>query len=281
MRFVRRAIITTGLVLTPVVVSPVLPSADADPTWAPAGSAPIHPGVNTNTAGGSCTSNFVFFEGSTVYIGQAAHCASLGGPTDLDGCTTPSQPLDTPVEVDGATEPGVLAYSSWIAMQQAGETDPGLCNGNDFALVRLDAADWGRVNPSVPVWGGPTGIDPNGVATLEQVFAYGNSILKQGISQLAPQRGVAVQSVNGGRTHEVLVVLPGVPGDSGSAYLSSTGEAVGVLSYIGLLPTPLVNGVADVRSAVDYMRSHSNLSGVQLAAGTVPFNAGRIGLLGL
>jgi hypothetical protein len=35
--------------------------AVAEPSWAPAAGAPVHPGVQTITAGGQCTANFVFF----------------------------------------------------------------------------------------------------------------------------------------------------------------------------------------------------------------------------
>ena len=38
--------------------------AAADPAWAPAATAPIHPGVQTDTNGGQCTANFVFFDAS-------------------------------------------------------------------------------------------------------------------------------------------------------------------------------------------------------------------------
>ena len=49
--------------------------AGAAPTWAPAATAPIHPGVQTITARTQCTANFVFFDASnTVYIGQADRC---------------------------------------------------------------------------------------------------------------------------------------------------------------------------------------------------------------
>ncbi len=69
--------------------------------WAPAASAPIHPGVNTETGGASCTSNFIFTQGSDVYIGQAAHCSGTGAATDTNGCTAGSLPIGTPVTVDG------------------------------------------------------------------------------------------------------------------------------------------------------------------------------------
>ena len=48
----------------------------------------IHPGVQTFTDGAQCTSNFVFSDGSSTYIGQAAHCSGTGTATDTDGCTS-------------------------------------------------------------------------------------------------------------------------------------------------------------------------------------------------
>src|SRR4051812_43466579 len=126
--------------------------------WAPAPSAPIHPGVNTTTDGSSCTSNFIYQQGSTVYIGQAAHCSGTGGNPATNGCASPSLPEGTQVTVDGASQPGVMVYNSWVRMQAAGETNPDTCQYNDLALIQLSAADAGNVNPSVPFFGGPTGL---------------------------------------------------------------------------------------------------------------------------
>ena len=62
-------------------------AAIAEPAWAPADSATVHPGVQTFTEGAQCTSNFVFYDGSNnVYIGQAAHCSGTGGNTETNGC---------------------------------------------------------------------------------------------------------------------------------------------------------------------------------------------------
>ena len=55
--------------------------------WAPASQATVHPGVMVFTNGAQCTSNFVFTDGSNVYLGQAAHCSGTGGQTSTDGCT--------------------------------------------------------------------------------------------------------------------------------------------------------------------------------------------------
>ena len=76
-------------------------------------------------------------------------------------------------------------------MQAAGETDANTCDYNDLALVKLDPADYGKVNPSIPFWGGPTGITDT-VAQGEKVLSYGNSSLRLGITQLSPKEGLSL-----------------------------------------------------------------------------------------
>ena len=248
--------------------------ASAAPDWAPAATAPIHPGVQTITGGGQCTANFVFTSGATVYIGQAAHCAGTGGSLATDGCDSPSLPLGTPVRVGGATRPGVLAYSSWLTMQARGETDPAACAFNDLALVRLDPADVGRVNPSVPFWGGPTGLAIRPSAG-EAVYSYGASRLRLGLGFLNPKRGVSLGALGRGWSHEVLTITPGLPGDSGSAVLDSRGRALGVLTTLSLLLLPGTNGIGNLRRQLDYLNAHGTFD-VQLANGTVPFRGDRL-----
>jgi hypothetical protein len=248
--------------------------ARAAPSWAPAATAPIHPGVQTDTPAGQCTSNFVYFDASNTYIGQAAHCTTTGDALNVDGCEAPSLPLGTQVSVQGASRPGTMVYNSWLTMQAAGETDPNTCAYNDFALVRLDPADAGRVNPSVPRWGGPNGL-ASGTGLLEQVYSYGNSSLRLGLAPLSPKTGVSLGTDSGGWNTTVYTLTPGVPGDSGSAFLNSAGQAFGVLSTLNITPLPLGNGVGGLANELTYMRSHaSSLSGVQLALGTEPFRGG-------
>ena len=113
--------IVTAL-LAAIAALALVPAAAS--AWAPAATAPIHPGVMTNTEGsGQCTSNFIFTRGGDIYIGQAAHCSSTGAATDTNGCTAASLPLGTKVEVDGASVKGTLAYNSWLTMQANGEAD--------------------------------------------------------------------------------------------------------------------------------------------------------------
>ena len=95
-------------------------SASAAPTWAPAASATIHPGVQVFTDGAQCTANFVFSDAANVYLGQAAHCSGTGSATDTDGCSSASLPVGTPVDITGASKPGTLVYNSWLTMQSVG-----------------------------------------------------------------------------------------------------------------------------------------------------------------
>jgi hypothetical protein len=252
------------------------PTASAAPTWAPAATAPIHPGVQTFTDGAQCTANFVFTSGTVVYIGQAAHCASTASNTDTNGCTTPSLPLGTPVDVGGAQHPGVLVYSSWITMQSFGETDASTCAANDLALVQLDPADALRVNPSIPFWGGPVGTNTTGAPALSRVYSYGNSELRLGISLLSPKTGFSLGDSANGWSHEVSTVTPGIPGDSGSAFLDSAGRALGVLSTLQVgVPFGVSNTVGDVGRELSYARSHGGPA-ADLALGTEPFNPNRL-----
>lgn len=257
-----------GLTLAPSAAS----------AWAPAASATVHPGVQTYTEGGQCTSNFVFQAGSSVYLGQAAHCSGTGGQTETDGCTSGSLPLGTKVEVKGASRPATMAYNSWLAMQAKGETDPDTCAYNDLALVRLDPADVGRVNPSVPGFGGPTGVGAVGDLG-STVYSYGNSSLRGGVTKLSPKQGVVIQNEGGGWSHVVATLTPGIPGDSGSGFLNGSGGAIGVLSTLQLAPLPATNGVGDLAKELAYMRANSPLTGVQLVPGTEPFKPNLAGAI--
>src|SRR3954469_19675162 len=205
------------LILVVAVLAAVPTTASA---WAPASSATIHPGVQTDTAGAQCTANFIYTAGGNTYIGQAAHCSGTGTATDTDGGTSGSLPIGTAVNVTGAAHPGTLAYNSWLTMQANGETNADTCAYNDLALVKLDPADVGKVNPSVPGFGGPTGV--GGAAAGSDVFFYGNSSLRLGLTQTSPKQGKVVSVDADGWSRTVYTVTPGIPGDSGSGFLNST-----------------------------------------------------------
>jgi hypothetical protein len=274
MKVLRRMVPAVLALLIVSIGGPV----EAAPTWAPAGIATIHPGVQVTSASGQCTANFVFYDAEHVYIGQAAHCTSTGGQTDTNGCIAGSLSLGTPIIIQGASRPGTMVYNSWLAMQAVGESDRDACAYNDFALVRIDPADVPKVNPSVPHWGGPAvGVSP-GTILGEQVYSYGNSSLRLGLTALSPKLGVSLGDTGGGWSHIVYTVTPGIPGDSGSAFLDSRGRALGVLSTVQLLPFPAANGVTNLARALSYLRAHGGPA-VEVALGTEPFTPGKLPLM--
>jgi trypsin-like peptidase len=271
----RRHVLAVCIVVVAFAIGALAPAAAS--AWAPASGAAIHPGVMTFTDGGQCTSNFVFSDGSSVYLGQAAHCSGTGGATETNGCDSGSLPVGTPVEIDGASRPGTMVYNSWLTMQAKGETNPDVCDFNDLALVKIDPADVDKVNPSIPGFGGPTGV--GGAGGGDTVYSYGNSSLRGGVTKLSPKQGTVVSTDGNGWSRTVYTVTPGVPGDSGSGFVSNTGRAFGVLSTLQILPTAGSNGVGDLGKELDYARANGGLSGVQLEPGTEPFNADLVGAI--
>jgi hypothetical protein len=284
---VRRSLLASAAaaLLTVAGLAATTGSADAAPSWAPASTAAIHPGTMMYTAGAQCTANFVYTDGAgNVYVGYAAHCAGLGESTDTNGCTTDSVPLGTVVDFTNDGNPadegtivghGKLAYSSWITEHQLGTSDANTCAYNDLALVKVDAADVSKVNPSVPFWGGPTGIDTNGTAAGDRVWTYGNSSLRAGLSPLSPHTGISLgdDAADGGWSHPLYTVSPGIPGDSGSGFMSADGKAIGVLSTLGLAPLPASNNIGDLAKELAFAQAHSGFSGLQLVNGTEAFNS--------
>jgi hypothetical protein len=273
--------LVTGLGLAPIG------AADAKPRpvrWAPAAEAAIHPGTMMYTAGAQCTANFVYRDtAGRVYVGYAAHCAGLGEATDTDGCKAESVPLDTKVSfnrggsvADEGTviATGRLVYSSWHTMHRLGTTDANTCAYNDLALVKVRPRDVSKVNPSIPFWGGPTGIDTDGTAAGDRVYTFGNSSLRAGIEPLSPHTGISLgdAAADGGWSHPLYTVTPGVPGDSGSAFVSADGKAIGVLSTLGLAPLPLSNNIGDLGKELAYAQQHSGIAGLQLVNGTEAFS---------
>ena len=279
------AVLGSALVLsTPAIAKTGQQAASVTTAWAPAATATITPGVMMYTAGAQCTANFVYTDSSgNVYVGYAAHCAGTGSSTDTNGCQTQSLPLGTKVTFNTGGSllsegtqvgSGTLAYSSWLTEKALGTSDPNTCAYNDLALVKVSAADVSKVNPSVPFWGGPTGIDTDGTAAGDNVYTYGNSSLRAGISLLSPHQGISLgdNAADGGWSHPLYTLTPGVPGDSGSGFMTDGGKAIGTLSTLGLAPLPLSNNIGDLAKELAFAQAHSGISGLQMVNGTEPFS---------
>jgi hypothetical protein len=275
---------TTSVLIALAAATLTAPSAPANAAerWSPADRAAIHPGVQMYTKGAQCTGNFVFTDARRrVYVGYAAHCAGRGGATDTDGCTAPSRPLGTKVRFATGGNPagagetvgrGRLVYSSWLTMQRRGSNGADRCAYNDFALVRVGRAHEGKVNPSVPFWGGPTGIATDGTVPGDTVYSFGSSSLRGGVEGLSPKQGTSLGQEGGGWSHSVYTLTPGVPGDSGSGFVDGQGRALGTLSTLALAPLAGSNGVGDLSRELRFAQKRSGIEGLRLVRGTEPFS---------
>jgi hypothetical protein len=274
----RSALLTSIGVAAVASTAIIVPSASATApaarhhraAFAPAATASVHPGVQTFTKGAQCTSNFVYSDGVSVFLGQAAHCSGTGAATSTNGCSATTLPEGTAVTVTGARRPGVMVYNSWVRMQRNHESDANTCAYNDLALIRLDPSDVARTNPSVPFFGGPSGLSTGALAAGDTVASYGNSELRSGITALSPEYGRILTTDSGGWNHTVYTVTPGIPGDSGSGFLDGSGKAFGVLSTVALAPFALSNGVGDLAREIGYATKHG-MPKLNLVPGTQSF----------
>ena len=97
-------------------------------------------------------------------------------------------------------------------MQATGETDPDTCAFNDLALVRIDPADVANVNPTVPHWGGPVGLDTDGTAPVSASTRTATPACASASPSSAPRPASA--SARGRLEPHVYTLSPGIPGDS-------------------------------------------------------------------
>jgi hypothetical protein len=112
-----------------------------------------------------------------------------------------------------------------------------------------------------------------GTSRGEAIYGFGHSELALGLSALGSKQGVSLGDNGRGWSHSVFTAVPGIPGDSGSAYLDSEGRALGILSTLDLAPLPGSNGVGDLSRELDYLHRHSSLGDVQMVLGTERFTA--------
>jgi hypothetical protein len=132
----------------------------------------------------------------------------------------------------------------------------------------------GKVNPSLPAFGGPTAVDTDGVGAGERVFGYGNSPDRFDLDPLKPLSGVSVGDLADGRAHNAYLVPPVIPGDSGGPYVDGDGSAIGTLIGIQFLPAPPgATLIADLSHALAYANEHGDVGKVELVTGTEPFEA--------
>lgn len=171
--------------------------------------------VTTDPVGFSwCTANFVFKKKSAYGLGTAGHCAAkdaLGGYPDVTAYVVPPA---------GQGAPGFYHIGTFVLSR-----DNGI--GDDFAMIKLypQYASW--VNPTMPVWGGPTGVYTSDAPTVVKHFGHGLVVGTGG----TPRAGVA--PIWTARKGDAFAWYgAGLMGDSGSAVNVVTGEGAGNFTHI-------------------------------------------------
>jgi hypothetical protein len=258
----------SSLVLTTVVgVLAVLGTtgpADA------AGARRIGPGTQLVTAGRSCTANFVFRDARhRVFVGYAASCATRTAVAGPSSCSARSLPLGTRVRFadHGRTLGyGELRYSSLRALRRAGVTDAATCANNDFALVEVRGSARRRVDPTVPYWGGPSGVGAL-PATGSTVFGLARQTAG---ARTIPRAGSVTVASPGAIT--VTTPLPSTRGARGSGFLDGSGRAVGILTTS---TSSGENTVVSLAAVMAYARAHG-IAGLRVVHGHDAFSGSAI-----
>ena len=166
----------------------------------------LQPGVYHDNGTSACTLNFVYDGAGGPYIGTAAHCVTGVG--------------DVAHDMDGDRF-GTVAY---IGNENS--------TVNDWALIRVDADDVGRLNPAVkgsPSY--PSGVTAPGDTTIGdpvQLSGYG---LGFGATQPTRERRVAAMGYDDNELYDVTGPL--IFGDSGGPLVHiPSGKALGIVSRL-------------------------------------------------
>jgi len=156
-----------------------------------------------------CTANFIFTDGASYYVGTAGHCSNQTGET-----------------VTMQVDPTTLADVGTVAKRTPHAAGDGI-PGSDFTLVQLDpavVAKWG-VDPAIPVIGGPNGV--YGGCGPETVRHYGHGY-GVAVAQGKPEGGVATNWFDNAYGWTGF----GLPGDSGSPVVTTSGQAAGNFTHL-------------------------------------------------
>ena len=196
-----------------------------------------------------CTANFVWTNGSTLYLGAAGHCfvpadrkATHGAGADYDASGVTVQVCVENCEgnfrtaqlVGTLVDLGRVAYARQT--DATGEEDV----GNDFGVVEIPTTAAALVRPQMPVWGGPRGTDQ-----LEQGdfgCHYGNGLVVGEMFVTKARVGVG----GGGDKSFWMGDFAGLFGDSGSGLVECASDllgfhglgAVGILTHVGASACP-------------------------------------------
>jgi hypothetical protein len=191
-----------------------------------------------------CTANFVWADGSTRYLGAAGHCFVPEGMTATHGVGADYDASGVQVSVcvsncsfggqTGFIVTGTMVRLGAVAYARQTAADGDI--GNDFGIVAIPTSLAAQIRPSMPVFGGPSTVEP--VAQGTPLCHYGNGVVV-GETFLTMAR----VGVGGGSTPAYWMGdLAAAPGDSGSGVVTCARSgtelrgrgAAGILTHLGV-----------------------------------------------
>ena len=248
--------------------------AAASRQWAPADTATIHPGVHD------------VHRGRAVHRELRLHRRRLA-PTSATRRTAPApaqRPTPTAVTPARCRSARRSRSTALRAARHAGLqlVDRHAGRGRD-RLARpasTTTSRWSgstrptsrKVNPSVPGFGGPTGIGQPRRHRLDTSTPTATRRCAAAVTQLSPKQGKVVDALRpAAGARRVYTVTPGIPGDSGSGVPQrDRRRRLGTLSTVAIAPLAGSNGVGDLAKELAYC-SATAAPAASVVNGTEPF----------
>src|SRR5215208_6911883 len=190
---------------TAIVAALALPSSASAQT--------IQPGSSIESEGSYCTLNWIFDGGGGPYAGTAAHCVSGEGAV---------------VNLATGSLGSVVARIGTVALRGDPDTD-----GRDYAIIRIDPAVAGQLNPALAGHADiPTGVS-HGYAKGDLMQFSGRGVGFDATAPTREQRVGLLNAIDGGH-HDILGGV--TPGDSGGpvADLTDGNTAFGIVDTVGV-----------------------------------------------
>lgn len=203
-----------------------------------------------------CSSNFVYTDGSSFYLGTAGHCVL---EADCDEST--DKCWDEPrveVCIDTCLGSAPLAIGNYVELGNVlyarKASDTGQSFGQDYAFVEIPTSLENEIRPTVPTWGGPTGeLDKSSPPFLGPIFHYGQGVGLGDTIALERRAAVGIGNLGSGAAPGAWSALGwATGGDSGSGAVADNvrpsdaavgGDAVGDITHsIVVVGAPLMLG---------------------------------------
>ena len=212
--------------------------------------------LDGTTAG--CTANFVWRDSiGDLYIGAAGHCFLPGDKNASENARRDAEfdedvydvgRLDVSVCADctvgGAT--GLTFTGTTIALGDVAYARQNLPDGSevghDFGLVRIPSGAEDAVDPSLPQFGGPSGVSKGAVPAGLPVNQYGAGVANGEVFPTMGSNGVSEGDL--GTSESWYAGIRASPGDSGSPLQATEagtgvegGDAGGILTHLTAVGT--------------------------------------------